>query len=66
MTVLVIDYALGDHQTCWNKEYHHNIQPIYWSDCQAITGSGLPGEKIHYVLEETPEGVANVESCKAA
>ena len=54
----VIDYALGTIRRAGIK----NITIIsnqFIGQIAKHVGSGLPGEKIHYVLEETPEGVAN-------
>lgn len=53
----VIDYALGTIRRAGIK----NITIIsnqFIGQIAKHVGSGLPGEKIHYVLEETPEGVA--------
>ena len=53
----VIDYALGTIRRAGIK----NIAIIsnqFIGQIAKHVGSGLPGEKIHYVLEETPEGVA--------
>ena len=53
----VIDYALGTIRRAGIK----NITIIsnqFIGQIAKHVGSGLPGEQIHYVLEETPEGVA--------
>lgn len=54
----VIDYALGTIRRAGIK----NITIIsnqFIGQIAKHVGSGLAGEQIHYVLEETPEGVAN-------
>ena len=54
----VIDYALGTIRRAGIK----NITIIsnqFIGQIAKHVGSGLEGEQIHYVLEETPEGVAN-------
>ena len=53
----VIDYALGTIRRAGIK----NITIIsnqFIGQIAKHVGSGLEGEQIHYVLEETPEGVA--------
>ena len=53
----VIDYALGTIRRAGIK----NITIIsnqFIGQIAKHVGSGLPGEQIHYVLEETPKGVA--------
>ena len=54
----VIDYALGTIRRAGIK----NITIIsnqFIGQIAKHVGSGLAGEQIHYVLEETPKGVAN-------
>ena len=54
----VIDYALGTIRRAGIK----NITIIsnqFIGQIAKHVGSGLAGEQIHYVLEETPQGVAN-------
>ena len=53
----VIDYALGTIRRA-GIENITIISNQFIGQIAKHVGSGLPGEQIHYVLEETPEGVA--------
>ena len=57
----VIDYALGTIRRAGIKDITI-ISNQFIGQIAKHIGSGLPGERIHYVLEEKPEGVANALS----
>ena len=54
----VIDYALGTIRRSGIKDITI-ISNQFIGQIAKHVGTGLEGEKIHYVLEETPSGVAN-------
>ena len=57
----VIDYALGTIRRSGIKDITI-ISNQFIGQIAKHIGSGLPGERIHYVLEEKPEGVAKALS----
>ncbi len=57
----VIDYALGTIRRAGIKDITI-ISNQFIGQIAKHIGSGLPGERIHYVLEEKPQGVANALS----
>ncbi len=57
----VIDYALGTIRRAGIKDITI-ISNQFIGQIAKHIGSGLPGERIHYVLEEKPEGVAKALS----
>ena len=57
----VIDYALGTIRRAGIKDITIISNQLIGQIAKHI-GSGLPGERIHYVLEEKPEGVAKALS----
>ena len=57
----VIDYALGTIRRAGIKDITI-ISNQFIGQIAKHIGSGLEGERIHYVLEEKPEGVANALS----
>jgi glucose-1-phosphate thymidylyltransferase len=57
----IIDYALGTIRRAGIKDITI-ISNLFIGQIAKHIGAGLPGERIHYVLEESPEGVANALS----
>ena len=57
----VIDYALGTIRRAGIKDITI-ISNQFIGQIAKHIGSGLPGGRIHYVLEEKPEGIANALS----
>ena len=54
----VIDYALGTIRRSGIKDITI-ISNQFIGQIAKHVGSGLPGERIHYVLEESPKGVSH-------